>query len=61
MSTRPRLRLRHLLLGAAAGALLWLQPGLVLDGQAPGSSAGSAAQADGQFCECEGCTSILVG
>ena len=64
MSTWLRLRARFSLLVAIAAALCWMQPGLALDQQAAGRrtvSAGQADQADGPICECEGCTSILVG
>jgi dipeptidase len=54
-------RLSALLLVCAA--LLWLQPGLAQKPQPPvGTPAvGQADQAEAQVCECEGCTSILVG
>ena len=64
MSTWLRLRARFSLLVAIAAALCWMQPGLALNQQAAGRrtvSAGQADQADGPICECEGCTSILVG
>ena len=54
-------RLSALLVVCAA--LLWLQPGLAQKPQAPvGTPAVSqAGQAEAPVCECEGCTSILVG
>jgi len=64
MLALPDPRHRVLLLVTAVFALLWLQPGLALDRQRPAPPAQAAAgadDADGAFCECEGCTSVLVG
>ncbi|MCX6551451.1 MAG: C69 family dipeptidase [Acidobacteria bacterium] len=70
MSSPLSLRARVSALFVIAAALLWLQPGLAL--QAPTAMAQSriqigptpsaaADQSDGPLCECEGCTSVLVG
>ena len=64
MLTLPHTRSRVFFLVTAVFALLWLQPGLALDRQRPAPPAQTAAgaeEADGAFCECEGCTSVLVG
>jgi dipeptidase len=56
-----RTRLSALLVVTAA--LLWLQPRLTVDARPAWSGAAvtQPGQADGPICECEGCTSILVG
>jgi dipeptidase len=63
MLSWPSLRVRLSAFLVIAAALLWLQPGLALHQQprAAAASAPQAAQPEGEFCECEGCTSILVG
>jgi len=64
MLTLPNPRRRVVLLVTAVFALLWLQPGLAFDRQRPAlpaQAATGAEEADGAFCECEGCTSVLVG
>jgi dipeptidase len=63
MSRWLHLRTRIAILAAAGAALLWLQPGLALDRQrpAPPPAVAAAGQTDGPVCECEGCTSVLVG
>jgi dipeptidase len=64
MSIQPCWRPRVSALIVVAGALLWLQPSLALDQQRRAQAApavAAAEQADGPMCECEGCTSILVG
>ena len=57
------LRTRIAILVAVGAALLWLQPGLALDQQRLASlpTITLPGQADGPVCECEGCTSVLVG
>jgi len=54
-------RLSALLVVCAA--LLWLQPGLAQKPQSPVGTpvVSQAGQAEAPVCECEGCTSILVG
>src|SRR5512139_421585 len=63
MFSWPYLRSRCSALFVIAAALLWLQPGLAIDQQPPAGKPAitQAGQAEGQVCECEGCTSILVG
>ena len=63
MLTWSHLRIRLSALIVVAAALLWLQPGLALHQQPPAAPAAvtQAGQAEGEFCECEGCTSVLVG
>ncbi len=58
MPTPKSLRTRLLVLIPLVVLLAWLQPGFAR--QVPASTA-AADQADGPMCECEGCTSILVG
>ena len=66
----PRARISAFIVIAAA--LLWLQPGLAQQSppavamshsriQAAPTAATPVEQSDGPLCECEGCTSILVG
>ena len=69
MSTWLPPRTRTFAMLVLAAALLWLQPGLALQQQPPAaqSAATQAARpagaepAEGEICECEGCTSVLVG
>ena len=63
MPTWPYVRTRLAILVILGAALLWLQPGLALDQQRRTSlpAATSIDQAAGAICECEGCTSVLVG
>jgi len=69
MSTWLPPRTRTFAMIVLAAALLWLQPGLALQQQPPAaqSAATQAARpagaepAEGEICECEGCTSVLVG
>jgi len=63
MISLPALRTRLSALLVVIAALLWLRPGAAFDPEAPAGTlaAARAAQAEDDFCECEGCTSILVG
>ena len=63
MSTWPYVRTRLAILVILGAALLWLQPGFALDQQRLASlpTVTLPGQADGPICECEGCTSVLVG
>jgi dipeptidase len=63
------LRTRLSALAVIGAALLWLRPGLALQstptadhtGVARAAQAPGAVPSEGEICECEGCTSILVG
>ena len=62
MASRLSLRPRLVAVLVITVALLWLQPGLAQQApKPPGLPAAQAAAAEGQVCECEGCTSVLVG
>ena len=62
MSSWLLLRTRLSTLMVITAALLWLQPGLAQEAQRPLSlPAAQAEPAEGDICECEGCTSVLVG
>ena len=56
------LRTRLSALVTITAALLWMQPGVAQQAPKPLTlPAVQADQAEGQVCECEGCTSVLVG
>ena len=62
MASRFSLRPRLVALLAITAALLWLQPGLAQQAPKPlDVPAAPVAAAEGQVCECEGGTSVLVG